>query len=1183
MKKLRKFFVISVMVLSIIAMSGFTAPSASAAASAGDLIKMEGLSSVYYLGDDGKRYVFPNESTYFSWFADFSGVVTISATELQSYPLGGNVVMRPGTTLVKITTDPSVYAVEPNGVLRKIQSEAQATALYGINWNKRIVDLADSFFTNYTVGAPLADGQIPVGSLVKNAGVATVYYYDGTYYRAIASEAAMAANRLWMKYVMTVTNTLVAGGNALTGMEAALVRVNQGAAVGPVVTGSGLMVSLNANTPAAMNIPDNVSVEFMKLNLTAANDGPVNVSSITLTAYGLSNATNIDDVTFYDGNTKLGTSKDISSDRNATFNFATPIYVAAGSTKTLTVKATIAATSGSYGLGILGAAHIISSGATVSGSFPVVSNLMSAVDATVGQITITDNDVDVEVEFGTDDVTLADFTLTAGTEEDALVQHIALYNAGTNDNNIVSNLKLVIDGVEVANGVYADRYVTFTLNNYLIEKGDNVSVEVKGDVGITTDADTIQLYLKYDNDLVAVGKTQGFGLAVVNNFTTVGTVVTLQTGDFTIDMDKAATPAKDVKADDNDVVLATIKMTSNGENATLTAIPATSFYITTNVSNPDNLLENIEMRDMATGGIYDFTVSTTTNQIKLLFDDEISFVKGVTKTFQLRADIVSTVTEGRTFYATLANTGMLIEGDVSGATIAASPTSVVGSIITVKDASLTFTPVALTNTTVVGGAQDVVVYQAKVKAGTADGVKILSVKLESATNTATDLAFIDNNITKLELWLNGKLLKEASNLISGDTTGATETTITFSSLNALNYTVPAGAEYDLIVKADFASNLTAGDFELNLSNGTSYAEVTARSVDGNNTVNVANATTPSRLVTVADKGSLAVSMNVTDSKASRDSYILAGSQSEAGRYLGELKFTTTDEAIKVETLTLTASSTATAANDDIKAVKLVTAEGVVVASVGVDASGDAIFDPFDIVFDADKTTSLFIAVETKAINTAGDPTATADNGAIVQFEVDGVTATGVLSGEAITVAGNAVLSKAATIVGSKLISVVNSMTDGTLTGGTGKTLGKYTFVFDNGNNQSTTTNEVMKALLSSIKITFSSTATITNPYLYVEGFSGDQAASSTGAFIGGSVTWTNLGDLVNDGEVDGTITLVVAGQVTTTGENQYVQTSFANLAGGDISYDPDGSDDSGAAITNMLLPYTSVDGATLDN
>ena len=81
MKRLRKFFTVSVMVLSVIAMSGLSAATVKASASSGDLIKMAGNTSVYYLGADGKRYVFPNSTTYFSWYSDFSGVVTIPSAE----------------------------------------------------------------------------------------------------------------------------------------------------------------------------------------------------------------------------------------------------------------------------------------------------------------------------------------------------------------------------------------------------------------------------------------------------------------------------------------------------------------------------------------------------------------------------------------------------------------------------------------------------------------------------------------------------------------------------------------------------------------------------------------------------------------------------------------------------------------------------------------------------------------------------------------------------------------------------------------------------------------------------------------------------------------------------------------------------------------------------------------------
>lgn len=137
---------------------GFALPAHAASISAGDLIKGPG-DTVYYYGTNGKRYVFPTQKTYATWYADFSTVKTISAGDLAAITLGGNVTYRPGVRLVKVTTDPKVYAVASNGTLRWVQTEAVAATLYGANWNTKIDDVPDAFFTNYTVGAPIANAS----------------------------------------------------------------------------------------------------------------------------------------------------------------------------------------------------------------------------------------------------------------------------------------------------------------------------------------------------------------------------------------------------------------------------------------------------------------------------------------------------------------------------------------------------------------------------------------------------------------------------------------------------------------------------------------------------------------------------------------------------------------------------------------------------------------------------------------------------------------------------------------------------------------------------------------------------------------------------------------------------------------------------------------------------------------
>lgn len=121
----------------------------------GSLVKRADMSAVYYYGKDSKRYVFPNDKNYFTWYSDFKNVKTIAADDLASLDIGSLVTYKPGVKMVKIQTDPKVYAIAKGGVLRWVKSEAVAKSLYGNNWNKQIDDVPDSFFTSYTIGTDI--------------------------------------------------------------------------------------------------------------------------------------------------------------------------------------------------------------------------------------------------------------------------------------------------------------------------------------------------------------------------------------------------------------------------------------------------------------------------------------------------------------------------------------------------------------------------------------------------------------------------------------------------------------------------------------------------------------------------------------------------------------------------------------------------------------------------------------------------------------------------------------------------------------------------------------------------------------------------------------------------------------------------------------------------------------------
>ena len=122
---------------------------------AGDLVRGESYSAVYFYGADGFRYVFPNDKTYFTWYTNFNTVKWISDADLSKVQIGGNVTYKPGVKMIKINSDPRVYVVSKGGTIRAIGSEAIAKALYGATWNKMVDDVPDGFFPNYKIGGTI--------------------------------------------------------------------------------------------------------------------------------------------------------------------------------------------------------------------------------------------------------------------------------------------------------------------------------------------------------------------------------------------------------------------------------------------------------------------------------------------------------------------------------------------------------------------------------------------------------------------------------------------------------------------------------------------------------------------------------------------------------------------------------------------------------------------------------------------------------------------------------------------------------------------------------------------------------------------------------------------------------------------------------------------------------------------
>jgi hypothetical protein len=114
--------------------------------------------ALYWYAKNGKRYVFPNEATYRTWYPLNSScpvIRQVSDRDLATILIGGNVTYRPGTRIIKIKSDPKVYAVSKGGVARWLTTDAVIRAIFGTNWKTRVDDVPDAFFINYTIGTKI--------------------------------------------------------------------------------------------------------------------------------------------------------------------------------------------------------------------------------------------------------------------------------------------------------------------------------------------------------------------------------------------------------------------------------------------------------------------------------------------------------------------------------------------------------------------------------------------------------------------------------------------------------------------------------------------------------------------------------------------------------------------------------------------------------------------------------------------------------------------------------------------------------------------------------------------------------------------------------------------------------------------------------------------------------------------
>ncbi|MDP3043200.1 MAG: hypothetical protein Q8N21_02245 [bacterium] len=1229
MKRLRKALTITVMMVTVLSMSMVAVPlQANAAAQAGDLIKMSGLSSVYYLGGDGKRYVFPNEQTYFSWYSDFSSVVTIPQSELETYPLGANVTIRPGTKLVKITTDPKVYAVESDGILKHVPSEATAIALYGADWAKRVVDVSDAFFTNYTVSTGTVSATAyPEGSLIKAADASDVYYIasDGTA-RKIASEAAFLANRFKWSDIITTTLAIPTAGTAIAASESTLIDTSSGAG-GVAGAGTGLTVSLASDTPAASSVPKNTSVSMMKINLTASNDGDVSVTGITFTAAGLSMATEITAISaFSDGKRLNSTAKNIDSNKVAQLSFSNPLVVKAGATVKVEVKATVTGI-GNYALSVKSASDISTNGAAVSGSFPVTGNVMAGVDVAVGELTFNNDGTLAKVKLGDKAATLAKFKVTNDNVEDVTLSSIILKRdtVSTAADDDFENMELYMDGVAVAKSTgISGRYATFTFSTPTkLLKNTVKRFVVKGDV---VDGASKALTLKLDatSDLSSKGDFYGYSAKVVNQFT--GSSVEIDAGTVTIE--KVNAPTDKINKDTLNVEFGTFKITVNsGKNVELSRLLLTIDSVNdAGAGAAFAQIENLEVYNKTNNTTYDLAyVSGAGSKIYSNTSMGLILQSGVTNELVVRADTKSTATDGdytvkiASAYTSASAQDVTLK-EVGNDTLLTdiTPNSVSLKKVEVLIASVAFSRNALSAAfNAVVGSADVEIINFNVKAGESSAVKMTQLKfIDAVADNGTPNTITNSVVSEFKLWKGATLLKTVSaSQLSSEEITFPDLAETILSNITIAYKVTTSLVKDSNLNGNTLQYRLSGYSVEETNKGAAVYDSVAEDVSANGVVADSEAGFTSllsaRVVTFVGTGALYVSMDTSDSAVSKDIYSVANTTTSGS--IAALKMRAQNEPIKITELVVRGSKDLNGIVTELAlydGTTLVGSTNVIARDSVINISGDKLIVP---------VTSKNYYLKATLAKIGKDATGSLNEN--ITFTVKGIKAQGTGSGDSLGAAdddtdlesgeigydvnNDGIITASGTTTGASkalgiLASRISSVT--LVASASGASIATKIYsgqaanaaiiaVTADASSNTEATGDAIKTYLSAIKVKVATSTTISTYTATIERIGG--GAGATGFTVAGNFA-QKTGLTTADYEVAPGATAYFLVKVTPTfstsvAGDSSITVSLDKLDGADGDNDADGANftfkdaSTAAAKYPLRLIASTVDGTTISN
>ena len=918
----------------------------------GDLVMTDGAAAgaTVYLYSSSKKYPFPNQKVYASWYGnDFSKVKRISATDMGSIAWGDNMLYRPGSRLIKVPDDPKVYAVLPKGEVAWVKDEATAVKFYGSAWAGRVDDLLASLFVSSYTNNPSKDltasSTYPDGTLVKVGTVdgalsaaAVKYYYLEAGKKREVSDAALAQFR--MDFVLTVSETDIVS-------FAVGVAVGTGEFLNPVQTQEGttvpgaekpvdsspagaLTVSLASDSPSARVFDGTALNPVLKLDLKAGSNA-VKIKSLKLTKRGGATNSNITGIRVVDGKgVRHGNVlSSINEDNTFTLEFSSaPIEVPANGSETATVQLDFNTSNNGVdlGLSVAAAGDVGTENASVSGSFPLTGFLIDVKDGN-GIVTTVTYDLDDTASTSSIQMNVASevlkFTLReTGSNEKVWFKKIDLYNNGSVADGDVKDFQLLGPNGDVLQTVQQkDKHIVFDLGDtpFSMDKGATKSFKVKA-TPISGATRSLDLQLQNNYDLAIKGQTTNHYILATVDSTSVDTTYPVgdnlnndyQLAAGTLTLDKAAdSPTSNYAVAESDVVLGKFTVKATGEEMEVRQVKL-SIY---NTSAATTALAGSYFLKSSGQTLYSaafarslFTQTATDADVSITLSTYLILKAGETKTVEIVGNIGSTATASDNYGANIDITQIkrLLTGDLLDPGVSVVNTSA----RSVKAATLDVTDVAMAASgtyKIVSGANSALVgkYVLNSSSGGEDArVNSLFVTLQQPQN-GTAPAYTD--------WSNWRMYRVEDDgtetlLSTSNNTdaGAVTMTFTFTTPQVVAKSMSNGVTF--VLRANFAgSGIAANEisrFVISTTGSDVVGNVTGNSV----TETVVGAGTT---IISATGGTLRIALDTAVAPAV-NSLVNVG---QADYTLGAVTLKAEDETQKITALQINIEGTAASSTD----------------------------------------------------------------------------------------------------------------------------------------------------------------------------------------------------------------------------------------------------------------------------